>query len=131
MNVVTVPGFLLRRLYVKGSLHNRPDGWGFRLKNNLGSGYARGMLPLTIDGAEVPLENSFFTTDGAERPASFAEVDEKHTFGLQMGKAVLISVAGERLGAGAHTIGMGMVVPGLGKLRYDFSDMPADADDRK
>jgi len=61
--VVSVPAFLLRRLYVKGSLHNRADGWGFRLKNGLGSGYAKGMLPLSLDKAEVPMEKSFFATE--------------------------------------------------------------------
>ncbi|MBI4218733.1 MAG: hypothetical protein HY682_01220 [Chloroflexi bacterium] len=123
--MVTVPGFLLRRLYVKGSLHNRPDGWGFRLKNSLGSGYAKGMLPLTVDGIDVPLESACFTPEGATSSTSFAAVDESHTFGLQMSKVVLISVAGQPLGEGAHTIGMGFVVPGLGTLRFDFSDVPA------
>ena len=129
VTVVSVPAFLLRRLYVKGSLHHGQDGWGFRLKNNLGSGYAKGMLPLTLDGAEVPLEKAFFTAEGADVPVCFAEVNEQRTFGLQMGKVVAIAVQGDPLRAGAHTIGMGFVVPGLGKLRFDFSDVaqPASA----
>ena len=45
-----VPAFLLRRLYVRGSLHNDGDGFAFQLKNSLGSGYAEQMLPLTVDG---------------------------------------------------------------------------------
>ena len=121
--MVSVPAFLLRRLYVKGSLHNREGGWGFRLKNGLGSGYAKGMLPLTLDGAEVRLEKSFFTTEGASGPVCFADVDEQRTFGLQMGKVVLIIVDGDPLADGAHTVAMSFIVPGLGKLRFDFSDV--------
>lgn len=121
--MVSVPAFLLRRLYVKGSLVNRDDGWAFRLKNNLGSGYAKGMLPLTLDGADVPLEKSFFTAEGADAPVCFADVNEQRTFGLQMGKVVSITIKGDPLPAGAHTVGMGFIVPGLGKLRFDFSDV--------
>ena len=36
--MVTVPGFLLRRLYVKQSLANTEDGFQFELMNRLGSG---------------------------------------------------------------------------------------------
>lgn len=121
--MVSVPAFLLRRLYVKGSLHNREGGWGFRLKNGLGSGYAKGMLPLSLDGAEVPLEKSFFTTEGANGPVCFADVNEQRTFGLQMGKVVLITVDSDPVAGGAHTVGMSFIVPGLGKLRFDFSDV--------
>ncbi|MBI2966007.1 MAG: hypothetical protein HYY34_07375 [Chloroflexi bacterium] len=126
--MVSVPAFLLRRLYMKGSLHNRQDGWGFRLKNSLGSGYAKGMLPLTLDGAEVPMKKALFTTEGAEAPVCFADVDDQRTFGLQMGKVVAIAVHGDPLPPGAHTIGMGFIVPGLGKLRFDFSDVAQAAD---
>jgi hypothetical protein len=121
--LVTVPAFLLRRLYVKGSLHSRSDGWGFQLKNGLGSGYAKGMLPLTLDGTEVPLDTSFFTTEGADSAVCFADVNEKRTFGLQMGKVVAIDVNGPPLAPGGHTVAMAFVVPGLGRLRFDFSDV--------
>lgn len=121
--MVSVPAFLLRRLYVKGSLCNLPDGWRFQLKNGLGSGYARGMLPLEIDRVPVPLESSFFLTEGATEPVAFADVTEQKTFGLQMGKVVEITVKGAPLMEGAHTVVFGFVVPGLGKLRFDFSDV--------
>ena len=45
-----VPGFLLRRLYVKGSLAATEGGFEFQICNRLGSGYARRLLPLTLDG---------------------------------------------------------------------------------
>jgi len=54
--MVQVPPFLLRRLYVKGSLRNTPEGFQFQLKNTLGAGYAEKLLPLTIDGQEFEQE---------------------------------------------------------------------------
>ena len=56
--MVTVPAFLLRRLYVKSSLKSVPGGFEFQLRNRLGSGYAHKMWPLTLDGEEVPIENT-------------------------------------------------------------------------
>ena len=38
---ITVPGFLLKRVYSKGSLKNSENGFQFELKNSLGSGYAK------------------------------------------------------------------------------------------
>ena len=54
--MVTVPGFLLRRLYVKGSLQNTEAGVSFQLKNSLGSGYAKGMTAVVLDGVECSMD---------------------------------------------------------------------------
>ena len=119
-----VPAFILRRLYAKSSLHNREDGWGFELKNNLGSGYAKELLPLTLDGSDVPRERSFFEVDG--RDVAFSDVGGSQTFALKMNRTILISVRGEKLSPGAHKVGMAFVVPGFGKLAFDFTDSVRD-----
>ncbi len=121
--MVTVPGFLLRRLYVKQSLRNTEDGFEFRLLNRLGSGYAFKMLPLTLDGGELPLESAAFDLDG--EVTGFAEVSRDKTFTLAMNKSISIRVAGIRLSPGPRKIGMGFEVPGLGSLSFDFTDTVA------
>lgn len=115
-----VPAFILRRLYVKGSLHNRADGWGFTLKNTLGSGYGKELLPLWVDGDEIPKGSSFFQLNGRE--VAFAEVTEDNTFSLKMNTAIPIFVRGSQLEEGAHKVRMGFVVPGFGELSFDFTD---------
>ena len=115
-----VPAFILRRLYVKGSLANTATGWQFQLRNSLGSGYARQLLPLTLDDTELPLESAGFDLDG--KLTGFHEVDESNTFGLPMNKVIVISVAGALLEPGAHKVGMSFVVPGFGKIGFDFTD---------
>lgn len=119
-----VPAFILRRLYVKGSLENVDAGWQFTLKNSLGSGYAKEMLPLTVDGDDVPLTETTFRLDGTEM--SFDRVNDQNTFGLPMNRSIVISVAGDRLAPGSHKIGMHFVVPGFGKIGFDFTDEVAD-----
>ena len=115
-----VPAFILRRLYVKSSLTNTAGGWQYQLRNSLGSGYARQLLPLTVDNTEVPLESAGFDLDG--KFTCFNEVDATNTFGLPMNKVIVISVSGTPLEPGAHKIGMSFVVPGFGQIGFDFTD---------
>ncbi len=115
-----VPAFILRRLYLKGSLHNREDGWGFKLKNTLGAGYARGLIPVSVDGVEIPMERSFFDNEGSE--TSFTDVTDDNTFGLKLNREILIYFRGEPLEMGNRKITMGFIVPGLGTLKFDFND---------
>ena len=122
--MVTVPGFLLRRLYVKGSLRNSDRGFQFQLKNQLGSGYARRMLPLSLDSQEIPIESSRFTLEAEE--VSFSDVSESVPFTLKMNKISTIMVDGIRLDKSPHKIGMAFEVKGLGVLSFDFMDTVTD-----
>jgi len=119
--VVSVPGFLLRRLYVKGSLQNTGTGFQFELKNMLGSGYARRMLPLTLDGEQVGMDQTQFTAAGTT--TSFASVSEETPFTLAMNAITLITISGVPLSVGPHKITMGFEVPGLGTLSFDITDV--------
>jgi hydroxymethylglutaryl-CoA reductase (NADPH) len=120
-----VPAFILRRLYVKGSLHNTPSGWGFTLRNSLGSGYARGMQPLRVDDTEIPMAASSFHQEGQD--ITFDRVTAQNTFGLNMNRSIDISVAGAPLPSGTHKVWMGFIVPGFGKIGFDFTDEVAGA----
>lgn len=122
--MVTVPGFLLRRLYVKQSLKNADDGFEFSLLNRLGSGYAFRMLPLTLDGRQLPLDSAAFWMDG--ELTGFHEVSRDRTFTLAMNRSIVVRVAGTSLEPGPHKIGMGFEVPGLGALSFDFTDIITD-----
>ncbi len=119
--MVSVPGFLLRRLYKKGSLRNISGGCEFTLENRLGSGYAHAILPLAIDGVEVDRERTAFVLDEVRTP--FSAVSRDATFTLAMNTAIVVRIDGVTLTPGAHTIAMGFEVPGLGALRFDFTDV--------
>ncbi len=120
--MVSVPGFLLKRLYVKGSLKPTADGFEFRVHNQLGSGYATQMLPVTLDGQSFPLEESYFQhDDGHEIP--FTQVGADQPFTLEVGKTLTIGVHHARLEPGPHKIGMGFVVPAIGRLSFEVSDV--------
>lgn len=116
-----VPSFLLRRLYVRGSLKNTPQGFRFALKNSLGSGYAQKMLPVSVDGQEFSLSECYFELEGKEVP--FSSVSESSPFTLEMGKTILVKVNGSPLSPGSHKIGLGFVVPAIGRLSFEVTDV--------
>lgn len=119
--MVSVPGFLLRRLYRKGSLRNADGGCEFTLENRLGSGYAQRMLPLAIDGADMNPDKVAFILDGKTTP--FSAVSPDAAFTLAMNKTITVRINGASLSPGPHTVAMGFVVPGIGALRFDFTDV--------
>jgi len=119
-----VPAFLLRRLYVKGSLRNVDGGFAFDLMNKLGSGYADAVLPLTVDGAGVPKERAAFAV-GDER-TRFSEITPERPFTLAMDRTLTVEVEGLTLTGGPHTIGIGFVVTGVGEMRFDVTDTLAE-----
>lgn len=116
-----VPAFLLRRLYVKGSLSATKDGFTFQLRNRLGSGYARRLKPLTLDGAELDTAVTTFEIEGKQM--RFDAVSEQTPFTLAMNKTTTITYSGGSLASGPHKIGMRFEVAGLGELGFDFSDV--------
>jgi hypothetical protein len=117
---VKVPAFLLRRLYVRGSLRNTDAGWGFTLHNSLAGGEATHLEPLVVDGRRLDAAGCFFSHE--ERLVSFDRVDGDHRFGLESGRDIVVSVVGDPLPAGTHTVEMAFVVPGIGRLAFDFTD---------
>ncbi|MSP78043.1 MAG: hypothetical protein EXR67_00540 [Dehalococcoidia bacterium] len=119
--MVSVPGFLLKRLYLKGSLKNTPDGFVFSIKNTLGSGYARKMHPLAVDDNPLPME--FTTFQMGVQAVLFTHVSEEQPFTLSMNKTIEIKARGQQLSPGPHKIGMSFDVPGLGTLSFDFTDV--------
>ena len=123
--MVTVPGFLLRRLYVKHSLVNTEDGFKFELMNKLGSGYSHRVHPLTVDGEEIQAASTEFNLDGTS--TRFDHITQQSTFTLAMNKTIVVKVTGTRLEPGAHRIRMSFDVPGLGTLSFDFTDTVVDA----
>jgi len=115
-----IPSFLLRRLYVKSSLIATSQGFEFQLRNSLGSGYARSVLPLKVDSQIMQKNSTSFVIDG--QSVNFDDVDEETPFTLGMNKTTTIKCSCDKLAAGSHTIEMSFEVAGLGVLSFSFTD---------
>ena len=122
--MISIPSFILRRLYVKGSLRNIEGGIQFSLLNKLGSGYARRFLPLTLDDEEIPIGRCIFLVDDTKVP--FEKVSPDCPFTIALNKETRVVVTGAYLTPEPHRICFRFEVGGLGVLELDFIDTPSD-----
>ncbi|MEG3594068.1 MAG: hypothetical protein VX355_01085 [Chloroflexota bacterium] len=122
--MVSVPSFLLRKLYVKGSLKNTEKGFQFQLRNSLGSGYAHKMMALEVDDRILDITNCFFWQN--EKRQCFDQVSTSNTFTLAMNSDITIQVDNLELDSNPHKITMAFDVPGLGNLKFNFTDQTSE-----
>ena len=122
--MVSVPSFLLRKLYVKGSLKNTDKGFQFQLRNSLGSGYAHKMMALEVDDRILDITNCFFWQN--EKRQCFDQVSTSNTFTLAMNSDITIQVENIELDSNPHKITMAFDVPGLGNLKFNFTDQTSE-----
>ncbi len=115
-----IPTFLLRKLYIKGSLENLDDGFQFKLKNSISSGTAVNIEPIKINGNEYPLDATVISSDDGEIIGN--EISEDKTFPIKVGLDITIRVKGEQLPEGDHTIDISLTTKEVGKLAFDVQD---------
>jgi hydroxymethylglutaryl-CoA reductase (NADPH) len=115
-----IPTFLLRKLYIKGSLENVDDGFKFKLKNSISSGTAVNIEPIKINGNEYPLEATIISSEDGE--ISGNEISEENTFPIKVGLDITIHVKGNHLPEGEHTIDISLSTKEVGKLAFDVKD---------
>ncbi|MGW8319239.1 MAG: hypothetical protein ACWGPS_08300 [Candidatus Promineifilaceae bacterium] len=115
-----VPEFLLRALYVKGSLSNNDGGFEFQMKNDLGPARIIGARLLQLDRKPVPLEKCTFIH--GDKRASFAEVSPQNSVLMRKGEAITVHVHGVSLQRGRHTLGINVEVKDMGTVSFTVND---------
>ncbi|TXT54958.1 MAG: hypothetical protein BAJATHORv1_50211 [Candidatus Thorarchaeota archaeon] len=115
-----IPKFLLRKLYVKGSLENADDGFVFKIKNSLSAGTAVGMAPIKVDGTEYPLDATVVKSDDTEIKGS--EISESNAFPIKVGVEIAIHVQSDPLEEGEHKIDISIKTKEAGNLAFDVKD---------
>jgi alpha-galactosidase len=119
--VAKVPNFILKTLYVKGSLVNAAEGCAFALENKLGTGTVTRLVHLTIDGAACPLERvsvAYPGTDGI----SAAEITPEAQLPLTMGVKAVVRSADVTLRPGKHRISLCLQTLELGEVEISVTD---------
>jgi hypothetical protein len=115
-----IPEFLLKALYVKGSLQQQGSGFEFQMKNDLGPARIIGANPLQLDRRPIPLENCSFILGDQE--ASFGDVTTEQSVLMHKGEAVTVSVIDQPLRSGRRTIGVNIIVKDMGTVSFSFTD---------
>ncbi len=115
-----IPVFLLRKLYLKGSLKNNENGFTFKLKNSLAPGTAVAIHPLKVDGVEYPL--TAITISSVDGEVKASEVTESKAFPIKVGVEITMNVTGTPLAKGSHKLDISLQTKEAGKLSFDVTD---------
>jgi hypothetical protein len=115
-----IPEFLLKALYVKGSLQRQDNGFEFQMKNDLGPARIIGANPLQLDRRPIPIENCSFIHGDEE--ASFGDVTAEQSVLMRKGEAVTVKVTNQPLRPGRRTIGINILVKDMGTVSFSVTD---------
>ena len=114
-----IPTFLLRKLYVKGSLENVDDGFKFKLKNSISSATAVDFKPLKVNGNEYSLDTTIISSEDGEIAVN--EISKENSFPIKVGLDITVHVKGDQLAA-EHTIDIALATTEVGDLAFDVTD---------
>lgn len=115
-----VPAFLLKKLYVKNSLHNTDTGFEFKIKNTLMDATITSPVRLTIDNRPIPQETITITAQNTTFGA--ADVSENNALPLKVNVEVTLSVEGKKLDPGEHEIEIASATKEYGDIQFSVTD---------
>ena len=116
------PKFLLRKMYVKGSMKLEEDGFSFILKNSIANGTITEVYSLKVNTLEVPFNQVEIDTNGRKR--STDTINELDPVMLIKGvdtKFIVHFNNGLELGQ-TYTVELNFRVKEIGTMKFDFSD---------
>lgn len=115
-----IPSFLLRKLYIKGSLENVEGGFSFKLKNSLSPGTTTAVAPIKVNGNEYSLDSTTIRSGDIEILGS--DISEENTFPIKVGVEIEIFIAADPLPEGEHTLDLSLKTKEAGTLAFDVKD---------
>ena len=116
----TIPGVLLKKLYVVRSLKNTDDGYEFALKNMLAPGTIVGINRLVVDGQKVALSQISASYGG--KTAAAEQISPQNPLDFAINLVVTVRVKGAKLAPGAHKIFVAPNTKEVGELEIEIAD---------
>ena len=113
--MASIPSYLLRNLYVKGSLRNVEDGFQFSLRNNLYPATLTGLIQAEVDG-EIIEADDILVGKGEEATQKASEVGHQKPLSFYVGETLVIKVLDKALEPGEHEITLTVSVVEIGRL---------------
>jgi alpha-galactosidase len=119
--MVAIPSFVLRRLYVKGSLRNTAQGCSFALKNTVDRGTVTQLGDVEVDGTAYPPDRlRIHTPEGAI--FSGDEITAGSPLTLPQSVGIRLQISGVALSPGRHKLRLRFQTQEMGELAFDVSD---------
>ena len=117
----SIPVFLLKKLYVRGSLKNTGSGFELAIQNTIAPGTIVGLLPLKVDGVEYPLQQTRVLLSNGTILTT-ANVSAQSPLRFSVGEKVTIQVEGAPLPAGPHKLIISPKTKEAGTLQIPADD---------
>ena len=117
---MSIPSFLLKKLYVKGSLKNTESGFELALRNNLAPGTVIGLGGLTIDDNTYP--PAAITMKSAQGEVKGNEISSQTPAAFPVNIDVKIEVEGAPLTPGEHHMVFSVLTREIGRIEFDLTD---------
>ncbi len=117
-----VPGFLVRQLYVSGSLVNHATGFSLQARNTIGDGWLDAIGAIRVDGQEVPLADISATRDGDPSVYRAIDVTPSTPVNFRRGDVVTFWISGWALDPGDHRLEVELHERQLGILSLGFTE---------
>ena len=117
-----VPGFLVRQLYVAGSLVNHPGGFSLQARNSIGDGWLDGIGAIRVDGQDIPPADITATRDGDPTAYRAADVTPQTPVVFRRGDVVTFWIAGWSLDPGDHQLEVELHERQLATLSLAFTE---------
>lgn len=119
--MVAIPSFVLRKLYVKGSLRNTAQGCSFALRNIVDRGTITQIGDLEVDGTAYPPEQvRVHTGEGSILRGDRITPDVPLI--LPQGVGISLHIPGVALSPGKHQLRLHFHTQEMGELAFDVSD---------
>jgi hypothetical protein len=116
-----IPPFLLKKLYVKGSLRTEEGGFALDLQNVIAPGTITAFIGLDVDGQATDLAQvAVIPPSGDPRP--MGEISAQAALRFPMDANVTLRVSGMTLEPGPHQLVIRVVVQDVGPLDIPVSD---------
>jgi hypothetical protein len=117
-----IPPFVLKKLYVKGSLRAEDDGgFALDLKNLIAPGTITAFTGLDLDGQAIDSPQvTIVPPSGSPRPLD--DISAQAPVLFPVGATVTLCVAGQALEPGPHELTIHVVVQEIGPLDIPVSD---------
>jgi alpha-galactosidase len=122
-----IPGFILKRLYVKGSLRHTPAGCQFVLRNDVGPGTIIGVRACEVDGAAYPVA-ALTLLDSAGRPYPAAAITPAAPLQVLPEISFTVRLAGALLQPGKHTLRVRLATQEMGEIDIPVTDVVRPAE---
>ena len=121
-----VPAFLVRQLYVTGSLANHPGGFSLQARNSIGDGWLDGIGAIRVDGQDIPLADISATREGDPTAYRAEDVTPESPVVFRRGDVVTFSISGWALDPGDHKLEVELHERQLGTLSLGFTEQLHD-----